>query len=335
MDRNIHIRKARRDWLSSKDNQKDSTVRAYESISRNFIEWLEGQDITQTQDIDGYLVQQWKIKRREEDNVAPATLHNNVKHLRVFIKYLQNSELVDAGLYDRIEVPTISTEQYRSDDIVPKQKMEKLLDYLETYEYASRRHAFVQILWHTACRVSGAVSLDLDDFDPAQGKMTFRNRRHEGTSLKNGIEGQRDVSLNDEIVGVVNDYINGRRHDVTDEYGREPLFTTKNKRMQRQLAYKDFVGLTRPCEYGNTCPHDRAFDDCTAYKMKRKASKCPSSNGLHAVRRGSITYHLKQGWPAEKLSERADVSVSVLYDHYDARSYEEKRRGRSQFVDNL
>jgi site-specific recombinase XerD len=335
MTRNVHIRKARRDWLSTKSDQKASTIRAYESISRDFVEWLEQQGIEQTQDIDGYLVQQYKIKRREEDNVAPSTLHNNLKHLRVFVKYLQNSELVDYGLYDKIEVPNVTSDQARSDDIVSEDRMEQLLDYLETYEYATRQHAFVQLLWHTGCRISGLVSLDVKDFKPQAEKMTFRNRREGGTPLKNGIDGQRDVTLNQKTIDVLNDYINGRRHNVTDEYGRRPLFTTKNKRMQRQLAYKDFIGLSRPCVYDNSCPHDRAFDNCSAYKMKRKAFECPSTDSLHPIRRGSITYHLKQGWPAEKLSERVDVSVRVLYEHYDARSYEEKRQGRKKFVETL
>lgn len=39
------------------------------------------------------------------------------------------------------------------------------------------------------------------------------------------------------------------------------------------------------------------------------------------------------GWPKEKLSERVDVSVSVLEKHYDARTHEKKREGRKEFVD--
>jgi len=41
-ERAIHVRKGRKDFLASKrDSDKDSTVRCYESITRDFVEYLE------------------------------------------------------------------------------------------------------------------------------------------------------------------------------------------------------------------------------------------------------------------------------------------------------
>ena len=314
---------------------KQSSHRAYEVVTRNFVNYLDDNGIEATDSIDGYLIEQWKLKRQEEDSVAPATLHNNTKHLRVFIKYLESSELVAPGLYDKVTVPNISKEDARSDEAVKPAQIEQILNHIATYEYATRKHAFIKLLWHIGCRISGLIAADVDDFRPGEKMLRLRNRKQRGTGLKNRDSSERNVTLNDDTIAVVNDYVNGRRDEVMDEHGREPLFTTAHGRMSRQRAYKDFVAASRPCEYRGNCPHDRKIQECEAAQKKNKAFECPSSDSLHPIRRGSITHHLTQGWDKQHVSERCDVSVAVLEKHYDVRTHEEERATRSQDIDKL
>ncbi len=337
MTRNtIHIRKARRDWLSTKrNNLKAESVRSYENISGDFVDYVEANDIEAVEGINGYLIEQWKLKRKNEDNVSPATLKNNLKHIRVFIRWCESTELIEHGLADKIQIPSISEEQERSNEIVQPEEIQSILSHLELYEYGTRFHAITALLWHTGIRISAAVSLDLQDFEPRVNTIKVRNRRATGTPLKNANKSERNITISDEIVDVLNDYIEGRRISVDDEYNREPLFTTERGRVDRQVVYKNFIGVSRPCVYANDCPHGRDIEECEAARLKREAYDCPSSGALHPIRRGSITYHLNQDWPIEKVSERCDVSVSVLQKHYDARTHEDKRQSRSQFVDNL
>jgi integrase len=299
------------------------------------VDYVESNDIEAVEGINGYLIEQWKLKRKNEDNVSPATLKNNLKHIRVFIRWCESTELIEHGLADKIQIPSISEEQERSNEIVEPEQIQSILSHLELYEYGTRFHAITALLWHTGIRISAAVSLDLEDFEPRVNTIKVRNRRATGTSLKNGNKSERNITISDEIVDVLNDYIEGRRISVDDEYNREPLFTTERGRVDRQVVYKNFIGISRPCVYANDCPHGRDIEECEAARLKREAYDCPSSGALHPIRRGSITYHLNQDWPIEKVSERCDVSVSVLQKHYDARTHEDKRQGRSQFVDNL
>lgn len=331
-------RQARQRFLSAKQGTvKQSTVRAYKFPTRHFVEFCENRGIESVGEIDGFVIESWKQQRRSE-NIKLITLKNNVKHLRVFIKYLERLELIGQGTADRIEVPRVPGDEGVSEDVLRLPQAEDILRYLNTYEYGSRRHALFHTLWHTGCRISGAIALDLGDFDPDPSSgaiLEFRNRKAAGTALKNGNGGERNVTISDDLKQVLNDYIAVKRRDVFDDFDREPLFTTPQGRLSRQLAYKDITALSRPCISTGTCPHDRAIETCEAAQQKSAAPSCPSSVSLHPIRRGSITYHIDRDWPKEKLSERVDVSVDVLDKHYDARTKEQERQGRRQYIDLL
>ncbi|MCF2165554.1 MULTISPECIES: hypothetical protein [Halobacterium] len=165
--------------------------------------------------------------------------------------------------------------------------------------------------------------------------LKFRNRKSAGTAFKNGKSGERDITISEGLRKTLVDCIGVNRETQSDEYGREPLFTTINGRLPRQRAYKTLVPITKPCVLTNSCPHERRIDDCEAAQSVENAPSCPSSPSLQPIRRGSITYHINRDWPKEKLIERVDVSVSVLDKHYDARTKEQERHGRREFIDLL
>lgn len=333
----VSPRQARRQFLASKKGVvKDSTVRAYRFPTKHFVEYCEKHEVETTGEITGYVIESWKQQRRSED-IKLVTLHNNVKHLRVFIRWCESVDLVESGLPDKMTVPNLSDDEARSDDVLRLDHAEDVLRYLKTYEYGSRNHALFHLLWHVGCRIGGALALDKGDFVQTRegALLQFRNRKSTGTPLKNGNSGERDVTISEDLRKTLVDYIEVKRDDVTDDYGREPLFTTYQGRLPRQRAYKNIVPLTRPCELTGDCPHERNIEKCDAAQFNEKAPACPSSVSLHPIRRGSITYHINRGWPKEKLSERVDVSVSVLDKHYDARTKEQERQGRREFIDLL
>jgi site-specific recombinase XerD len=329
----ISPRNARRQFLSARrGNVKESTFRAYKYPTEDFVSFCEKHGAESIGEIGGYLIESWKQNRKDE--VKQITLHGNVKTVRVFIRWCESAELIEHGTADRIEIPEVTREEAVSDDNIPLSMAENVLRYLNTYEYASRQHAIFKTMWHTGCRVSGAMSLDVKDFEHGDGPvLKFRNRVDRGTPLKNKNQSERNVTIKEDLQGVLSDYIQGRRPDVEGRFGREPLFCTDTQRVERQRVYKNVIGLTRPCFLGEGCPHNREIEDCDAAQKKKDAAGCPSSRSLHPIRRGSITYHINRGWPKEKLSERVDVSVEVLNKHYDARTKEEERQGRRQHLD--
>lgn len=331
----LPLRQARRQFLeSTRGNVKESTVRSYKFLTRHFVEFYENKGVLAVGDVDGYVIESW-IKDRRSDDIKRVTLQNNVKHVRVFIRWGERTDLIEYGMADRIQVPQLHDNEAVSEETLRLGQAEEVLQYLDTYEYGSRKHALFLTLWHTGCRISGALALA--DFGPDYEPplLKFRNRPSRGTPLKNRNKSERNVSINQDLAEVLNDYLALKREGVRDDFDRDPLFTTPNGRVTRQRAYQNFVPLSRPCHTADTCPHDREINSCEAAQFSEKVPACPSSVSLHPIRRGSITYQINQGCPKEKLSERVDVSVDVLNRHYDARTREEERKGREGYMDLL
>ena len=334
-DRNIAPRQARHLFLQSKKGTvKQSSYRAYRFPTRHFTEHLEAQRIDSMREVDGFHIENWKVARRSE-NIAPATLKSNVKHVATYLRWCERTNIVQAGLGEKIEIPNIAIEDEASHKRVSHERSLQIRNYLSTFEYGTRQHALFALLWETGCRISGAISLDLGDFSPDEKRLEFHDRKDTGTALKNGTKGERNLTLSDDLIRVLTDYVGVQRHDVWDDFNRKPLFTTKNGRVTRQRVYKNVVGFTRPCIYKNTCPHGKDIERCEAAQKKKKAYDCPSSTSMHPVRRGSITYHLNQGWPKEKVSERCDVSLDVLDKHYNEQTKEDERATRKKYIDRL
>ena len=326
-------RKARREFLQHKqETQKESTARAYKYPTRSFVEFVESRGVHATGEITKGHVANWIDDRRED--VKPVTVHNNAKHLRVFLKWMGQRELVEWSIHERMEIPTVPEGGDVNENVLRADLAENTLDYLGTFEYGTLYHALFYTMWHTGCRISGAISLDLDDFEQRHGDsvLRFRNRQSTGTPLKNRNKSERNVSISDSVAQVLQDYVASRRLRKKDDQGREPLFTVPGGRLTRQRAYKNIVAATRPCVHGEKCPHNREIEDCEAAQRKEKAPSCPSSVSLHPVRKGAITHHINEGWPKEVLSERVDVSVEVLEKHYDFRKNERKRQNRRQYL---
>ncbi|WP_202613924.1 hypothetical protein [Halostella pelagica] len=111
----------------------------------------------------------------------------------------------------------------------------------------------------------GIRTLDLEDFDVDDQALCLRHRPDEGTPLKNGPTGERDVSLHPHVAAVGEDYIDGpNRFNVTDEYGRSPLITTRQGRPSLSTLQNWIYRITWPCKVGEPCPHDEDPETCEA-----------------------------------------------------------------------
>jgi integrase len=280
------------------------------------------------------MVHEWRVWKREDngehDPCNMMTMQGQVSTVKQFLYRVADIRGVPETLPDRIRVPSPSKDEQSNDTILSSERAKAVLDYLATYEYASRRHVTLLLIWRVPARRGGVRSLDLEDWDSEDRALQFRHRPPL-TPLKNGSTSERDVILKAPVAKVVDDYVNGPRIDTVDRVGREPLITTNQGRAGLTTIQRWVYSVTRPCVIGEECPHGRVIDECEAIGSQQ-ASKCPSSRAPHHVRTGSVTAHRTAGTPRPVLSDRGDASEDVLEKHYDKAGNRERARRRQEHI---
>lgn len=307
----------------------DRTRRSHRYVIERFVECCDANDVTVVAELDGRDLHEFRIDRRDE--VSGNTLRSQLGVLRQFIRFAESIEAAPRGLAERIRLPQV--ERKSRDERLEKEMAEIVLDHLRKFQYASRDHAVIRLLWVTAIRVGTARSFDVDDFDSEKRTLAVRHRPETETPLKNGERAERLLALDERTTETIADYVAHSRPDVVDEHGREPLFGTDRGRLGKSTIRRSVYRWTRPCQRGDGCPHDRELDECDARRTVTLASRCPSTSSPHEVRRGSLSQMLNEQIPVKAISDRADVSEGVLDEHYDARSEEERTETRRSFFE--
>jgi site-specific recombinase XerD len=317
-----------------RDEVAESTLQSHHYRLNPFVRWCESNGVTNLNELSARDLHKYRLHRKEKDDLNTVTLRTQLSTIRVFVKFLESIDGVKQGLHDKMLIPSPDRGEDTRDRMLEAESATTMLDHLRRYEYASKPHALLSVLWATGCRMGGAHSLDVSDFDAEEQSLAFRHRPEQGTRLKNKQSGERLCALSTDVCEVLRDYIGVNRDAVTDDHGREPLFTTRGGRMHKSNIREMVYATTRPCEYGQDCPHDRDPDSCEATAYTR-ASKCPSSVSPHDIRRGALTHLLKNDVPKEVVSDRANVGQDVLDKHYNRMTEEEKMEQRREYLDSM
>ena len=309
----------------------DSTIANYDTTLRIFVNYLEAKHgVTLSTELDSDLIQQFETWRL--DRVKAITAKYDLITIRAFIKFCERVGAVPTDLHMTVYIPKLEDSEEVSEDILSKAEADTILRHLERYEYATQRHVALHIFWKTGMRLSGLRALDVKDFDETRPVLEVRHRPETGTPLKNKRKGERDVNITEATAELLRDYIEQKRHDVTDEYGRHPLITTIYGRATRSTIQRYIYTATRPCHYnGGECPFDRKPTECEA-AYAHDAMKCPGSVSPHALRRGYVTAARNAGQAVDVTAERVNMSPEVLEKHYDAATVADKADRRKDYI---
>ncbi|MEY7849079.1 tyrosine-type recombinase/integrase [Natrarchaeobius sp. A-rgal3] len=322
-------------YLADRENNvTEATIRSHQFRFGHFIRWCNNEEITNLNNLTGRKLHRYRLWRRDEGDLSPATEKTQMDTLRVFISWVESIDGAPEDLHVKIRSPTLTGDDNVRDEMLEEERAEEQLAYLRRYEYASRHHVVIALMWHTMMRVGAIHSLDVGDFDPEEKSLEIVHRAETDTPIKNSTDGERFIALSDEVCQLLIDWIDQRRPASVDENGREPLITTSQGRAHTTTLRGDCYRYTRPCISTGECPHGRDIDDCPATEYER-ASECPSSESPHALRRGGITHSLQQDWPMKAVGDRANVSEQVLEMHYDQRTEKEKMEQRRDYLDRL
>jgi len=322
-------------YLADRENSvTQSTLYAHRSRLGHFVRWCDEQGIENLNALSGRQLHEYRIWRRMDGDLSPVTEKTQMDTLRVFINWAETVDAVEENLHTKVLSPTLSDGENVREVMLDPERAQHVLTHLRQYEYASRPHVALMLMWHTMLRVGGVHALDCSDYNPSEQSLEVVHRPKTGTPLKNAEKGERFIALSGDICEVLDAWLEQRRPVVTDEYGREPLVATPQGRAHRNTLRRDCYAWTRPCVVGAECPHGREIDECEATDYDQ-ASTCPSTVSPHALRRGGITHALSEEWPMKAVGDRANVSEEVLEKHYDNRTAQEKMEQRRQYLDNL
>jgi integrase len=314
---------------------RPATLKGHRSRLNKFVEWCEKEEIYNLNGLTGRQLHRFRIWRRNDGNLAPPSEKTQMDTLRVFIRWLGTIDGVDPDLHHKVRSPAYNRGEHAREVMIDDERAQELLAYLEKFEYATKKHVVMALLWHTMLRRGAVAALDLEDYDREERFLSIVHRPETDTPIKNGKRGQRLVALSSDVCMLLDDYILANRNEITDDYGRKPLVTTTEGRIAPSTITKYAYATTRPCEYGQDCPHGEDPEDCDAAGYSDSASRCPSSVSPHAFRRGGITHYLASDVPETAVSQRANVSSDVLERHYDQRSANDKMDQRRGYVDDM
>lgn len=330
--------------LYFEDREEDASYDTRDTIQRGlapFIDWCEKKEIENLNTIGGRQLIAYKKWCKENTENGTVSLNGLLGVLRRFLVFCVQIDAVTPEIPNKVPIPKVPDDEDVCYEKPTDEEVEQAIAYLETYEPASRRHVEYAIIKEIGNRVGSLRAIDIVDLDLEEQVIKFRHRPEKdhvdekGTPLKNKSDGKRPVNISKELAELIRRYLNNpERHDVTDKFDRKPLLTTRYGRPTVETIRRDLYKLTRPCEYGNSCPHERDIDSCKATRSNH-ASECPSSYSPHPLRRWSIEHQIDRGVPKDELTDRVDVSVPVLNKHYDLRSGERKRKQRLKTFEKL
>jgi site-specific recombinase XerD len=319
----LTVREAAERWLDRKRGpSSDSSISTLYYRLKQFWEWCEENDVEQLEDVTPWTIEEFEAERRSK--IKLLSLNKQFGTIQNWLEWCASRGLVSEDVVEAVDPPDVPKQQKSSDiKLDDEDALPQLAFYRNDEESrASRRHIVLELLWHIGCRMGGLRALDLRDYNDVEGPdgtriryLYFRHRPESSTPLKNKEDGERPVWLSERVADLLDEYLRFNRNRVRDENGRKPLFTTSVGRASRTTIRTDSYFGTAPC-LRDPCPHDRPDQACE-YWSSDSISKCPSTRSPHQIRTGSITWQLNQGVSMTTVSERANVSVNVIEDHYD------------------
>jgi len=311
------------------DELAESSLNAHRLRLKHFVRWCDEENIDNVNELTGRRLHEYRLWRKDEGNLNRVSVRTQMSTLRALMIFLETIDAVRVGLNDSVDIPTLDGDEgVRSVHIV-NERAQQILSKLEKYEYASLRHVIVLLLWRTAIRTGTAQSIDVDDVDLEDGYIELRHQPERGTPLKNKRDGERFLNLNQETADILADWIHERHPETEDDHGRVPLLGTNYGRISKSNLRKQVYWATAPQFVGDDCSCD--VDDHDYNRIH----ECDDAVSPHALRRGSITWLLREEVPKPVVSERANVSSEILDAHYNETSLREQMELREKHLDNI
>ena len=157
------------EYIKGAKNVSEHTVRGYTSDIAQFLEFLEGEELsTNPADVDMRVLRRY-LARLQKKSAGKSSIARKLSSLRGFFQYMLRKGLIDLD-------PTTGISTYRQDKRLPKFLRPPQVDALLTQPDLSkplgmRDAAVMETLYAAGVRVSELVGMDIEDLDMKAGEI--------------------------------------------------------------------------------------------------------------------------------------------------------------------
>lgn len=207
----MELKKAFVDFVSfikHEENLSPNTVYAYNSDVENFIEYLAGQNISQSSGITHFHIRSYLSTLYS--NLDKCSIARKTSSIRAFVKYLNSQGLVGANILSRIVHPKTSSKLMFA---LTKQEVNSFLSVIDsTTPLGKRNLAIIELLYGAGIRVSELCGLRLEDIDFEHKILKIMGKGRK----------QRLSPFNEEALQTLKSYLDVRpeflKHDKPTDY---------------------------------------------------------------------------------------------------------------------
>lgn len=108
----------------------EATIQSHRYRLKQFVQWCEQNGIDNLNEFSGRDIHYFRVKRRNEDELATASMKGQLATLRMFLRFCASIDAVRSGLDEKIILPATGEEEAR-EEMLDSKRAQKVLDYLE------------------------------------------------------------------------------------------------------------------------------------------------------------------------------------------------------------
>ncbi len=255
-------------------NYADNTIVTYQHALDKFSTYFK-KDILKitSKEIDNYL--------KTLNDLAPASLANNISALRAFYNYLCKTEKLASNPCDSIKQPKLAA---KLPVYLTIEEIDNLLDIPIENAYDARNKALLELMYGTGLRISEVVSLKMSnvDFEDCIVRVVGKGSK------------ERIVPINDYALKALRDYLDNYRPALLIKGPINEIFVNNHGTlMTRQGVFKMLK------------------NECLKHHITKNV-------GPHTLRHTFATHLLQNGADLRVIQEllgHSDISTTQIYTH--------------------
>jgi len=211
-------------WLEAEKRSSIHTVEAYRRDLRQFQDYLlTTYELEEMSEASTPMVRSWLVELMES-GLAKRSIHRKLSSLRSYFRFLRKEGIVENDPLSTITAPKLSK---RHPVYVEEIPMERLFNssLFENSIFGKRDELLITILYETGIRRAELIGIRVDDIDPIRKLMKVLGKRNK----------ERFIPIGDELISLINDYIDERPDSEHDAY---LLNNDKGKKLSPGFVYR-------------------------------------------------------------------------------------------------